>query len=169
MREWIPCAYFILDFKFSRSSRDRKRKPTKFHPTYKIGSNTQCANELLIEIFLKERSNPRFRPYSKDFMDNSNVKQTFMSQKNLMFANFFARVVFANINPLHLYKWWYFLPMAAIQPIWRKKIAHNMHNKYLLFNQFERTSHNDQDTIDDIQNDPNKYWKCQFFFKDMNY
>ena len=37
-----------------------------------MGSDTRQANEFLIEFFLKEGSNPRFRPSLRDFMNNSN-------------------------------------------------------------------------------------------------
>jgi hypothetical protein len=56
-REWVPCAYLILDLKISQSLRGGKRSQ-KFHPTFKIVSYIGQANELLIESFLREGLNP---------------------------------------------------------------------------------------------------------------
>ena len=38
----------------------------KFHPTFKVGFKTRQVDELLIESFLKEGSNPGFRPSFRD-------------------------------------------------------------------------------------------------------
>ena len=46
-------------------------KDPNLHPTFKIGSNTQQDNKLFIQSFLKQGSNPRFRPALRNFMDNS--------------------------------------------------------------------------------------------------
>ena len=47
-------------------------KAQKFHPTFKISSDTRWTNGFLIECLLKEGSNPRFCPSLRDFMDNYN-------------------------------------------------------------------------------------------------
>jgi hypothetical protein len=60
--------------KFSQSGRGGKRTwSQEFHITFKVGSSTQGANKLLIESFLKKGSDPRFRPSSKNVIDNSNM------------------------------------------------------------------------------------------------
>ena len=61
---WILCEHPILDPKFSQYLRERdgKRRSQKLHPTFKIGSNIQRANELLIKCILKVGSNPWFCP-----------------------------------------------------------------------------------------------------------
>lgn len=60
---------FIFFFGFG----DRKRRSKEFHLTFKLGSVTQQANELLIENSLKAGSNSRFRPSLRDFTDNYNA------------------------------------------------------------------------------------------------
>ena len=59
------------------------------HPTFKLGSNTQQANVLLIESFLKEGLNPWFHPSLIDLTDNSNVQGDFWAQsvKILVFSS----------------------------------------------------------------------------------
>ena len=59
--------------KKSQSLRDGKRPTSeKFHPTFK-DFDTRQANELLIESFLNEGTNPRFRPSLKNFTDNPTI------------------------------------------------------------------------------------------------
>jgi hypothetical protein len=63
--------FYIL--KFSQSLRGGKRRSQKFRPTFKICSNVQQANKLLIESFFKEGSNPQFLPSLRDFTYNSHI------------------------------------------------------------------------------------------------
>ena len=61
---------FLIPF-FSQSLRGANRVSQNFHPTFKVGSDTQRVNKLSIESFFKEGSNPRFRPDLRDFVDKS--------------------------------------------------------------------------------------------------
>ena len=66
-----PIHLSFLDSRSSQTLRGETRRSQKFQPTFKIGSNTQLANKLLIKIILIDRSNPWFHPSLKDFTDNS--------------------------------------------------------------------------------------------------
>ena len=46
-------------------------KPQQVSPNFQIGSDAWQANELLIESFLIEETNPQFCPSLRDIMDNS--------------------------------------------------------------------------------------------------
>ena len=63
----ILCACLILNPKILSKFEKWKEKVPKFHPTFKIGSNTWEANKLLIESILKEGSIPRFHPSLREF------------------------------------------------------------------------------------------------------
>ena len=65
----IPFFRSLNPLKFKRW----KEEVPIFASTFKRGSETQWASELLIESFLKEISNPWFRPSLRDSMDNSIV------------------------------------------------------------------------------------------------
>ena len=68
----FTCAYLFLDSKILSKS-ERWEEVPKYAPTFEIGIETWLAGELLIESFFKEKSNLRFHPSLRDFMDNSNV------------------------------------------------------------------------------------------------
>jgi hypothetical protein len=56
----------------------------KCHPTFRMVSNIQQANELLLESFSKEGSNSRFPPSLKTFTDNSiRLKTSLVGHLNL--------------------------------------------------------------------------------------
>ena len=65
-----------------------KRWSQKFHPTFKICSNTWQANKLIVESLLKERGNPRFCSSLRDVMDDSIHFQTYMINKNMLHRYF---------------------------------------------------------------------------------
>jgi hypothetical protein len=50
----FSCAYLILDSKITSKFETWKEKVQKFLPTFKINSDVQQANELLMETFLNE-------------------------------------------------------------------------------------------------------------------
>ena len=67
----MPCAYHVLDLKFSQILRGGMSPwSQKFHPTFKICSDTRQAHKLLKESLLNEGSKSRFRPLVfRDFTD----------------------------------------------------------------------------------------------------
>ena len=52
------CIPLFQIIKLSKIWEVERKGPNKIHLTFEIDSNTQRANELFLEIFLKEGSNP---------------------------------------------------------------------------------------------------------------
>ena len=64
----------IKNFYSKYSLKFCSTRSQKFHPTFKVVSNTQQANEFAIESFLKEGANLQFHPSLRNFPDNSNTR-----------------------------------------------------------------------------------------------
>lgn len=73
-------------------------------------------------------------------MDNPNVKQAFVSQVNLMFAIFLHEKYLQTSLHYTCIDGGIFLPWPQFNQFGKKNV--HMHNEYLLFDPFEKTSSN---------------------------
>jgi hypothetical protein len=74
----VSCVYSTVNPNILSKFEKWKEEVPKFHPTFKMSSNTQEVNELLIESFLKEVSNPRFH------LSSGTSRATLLTSKPLM-------------------------------------------------------------------------------------